>query len=345
MTDAQKTGLQKTQDVVGKPVISLQGEEIGSVSRVIVDPGAGKIVGLTVNVKGWFKGEKCVEFESVNSAGDYAVTVRQSSHVLPLNDFPALEKLAQDSNMYNMRIITPEGKLIGTVSDFYFDSGTGKIERYILTGGVIKNLFKGRASIPADSIESIGKDAIIAAGNVEDMIQKEETGLQDNIGQWKDDLENLKGDLEHWKDDFEKVWDKTRSNALELSKSIGGNIKEVAQTGKGRGRELLAKTQEIISEKKIQLRKSYEFWMDRLQSVKEKPLSEDDINTLLGHKAGKTVTDDNGNVIIAENSEVTSETVEQAQKTGKIKELLISVATKDLEDQMESIENEEEKLQ
>jgi|GEM_PF-1560164 len=340
MTEVQNSALLKTQDVVGKPVISLDGEELGSVSRVIVDPAKGEVAGLTVGAKGWFKGEKGVEFEAVKSFGSYAVTVEQSGRVMPLDNLPPLEKLTQDHNIYNRRIISPDGKLIGSIDDFYFNTGTGQIERYILTGGVIKNLFKGRASIPASSIASIGKDVIIAISSVEETIQKEETGLQDNLGQWR---EEWKEDLEHWKDDFEKLWEKTRNKSAELYKTAGGKIGEAAHTGKGKSKEILSRTGKIVAEKQEQLKDAYEMWLGRLQAIKTKPetpLGDGEIEALLGLKAAKTVTAGDGAVIIEANTEVSREIIEKAQKAGKIKELLISVATKDLEDKMESLEKE-----
>ena len=345
MTDTPSSVLIKTRDLAGKPIISLQGEEAGTIARVIVDPIRGKVVGLTVNVKGWFKGEKGLEFESVNSFGDYAITLQRTGQIVPLDSLPTVEKLAQDYSMYNMRIITAEGKLIGTVDDFYFDSETGEIKKYILTGGVIKNLFKGRASIPAESVEKIGKDAIIAVSKVEEFIQKEDSGIEDNIENLKDDLGSLKGNLEHWKDDFEKVWDKTRTKTQELSKTLGENIITAAKSGKGTGNLILSKTGQVLSEKKDKLKASYETWLNRLQAVKngpEKLLTDGDISSLVGLNAGETVVDDAGAVIVAQDTLVTREIIESAQKAGKTKELLISVATRDLEDQIKSIEKEAE---
>jgi uncharacterized protein YrrD len=330
MTDFKNPDLIKNQDLSGKPVISLQGEEVGTVAQIVVDPVRGNVAGLTVIVKGWFKGEKGLEFESVYAFGDYAVTVQRAGQVVPLDNLPTLQKLVHDYTVNNMRIITPEGKLIGTIDDFYFDKKTGHIERYILTGGIIKNLYKGRASIPSGSIEKIGRDVAIAMTNVEETLQKEEGGLEESVG-------SIKQDIDSWKDDFEKIWDKTMTKALELSKIAGDNLAEAAKTGKGKGKELLTKTIPIINEKKQQLKASYDWWLEKLQAVNS------DSKHLVGLKAGKTVTDDNNQVIISENEVVTDTIIKTAQKAGKIKELLISVAALDLEAKIQAVENEEPK--
>jgi uncharacterized protein YrrD len=330
MTDLKNPNLLKSQDLSGKPVISLQGEEIGSVAQIVVDPVRGNVAGLTVIVKGWFKGEKGLEFESVYAFGDYAVTVQRAGQVVPLDSLPTLQKLVHDYTINNMRIITLEGKLIGTIDDFYFDKKTGHIERYILTGGIIKTLYKGRASIPSGSIEKIGRDVAIAMTNVEETLQKEEGGLEESMG-------SIKQDIDLWKDDFEKIWDKTMTKALELSKIAGENLAEAAKTSKGKSKELLTKTIPIVNEKKQQLKASYDWWLEKLQAVKS------DSKHLVGFKAGKTVTDDNDQIIISENEVVTDAIIKLAQKTGKIKELLISVAALDLEAKIQAVENEEPK--
>ncbi len=348
MTVVKNSGLMKTQDLVGKPVISLQGEEVGIVAKVVVDPAHGRVAGLVVNIKGLFKGEKGMEFESVLSFGDYAVTLQRAGQVVPLTNLPTVEKFARDYSIFNMRIITPDGKLIGVIDDFYFNKKTGIIEKYVVSGGVIKNLFKGRASIPTGGIEKIGRDVVIAIDDVEKTMIKEDNGLQDGIeglkedlGQLKDDLGQWKDDLGHWKDDFEKVWDKTVTKTLKISRTLGENLKEAAQSGKGKGKKLLAKTSEVLAEKAAQLKDSYEGWMEKLQAVKnrpDKPLTPDEAASLIGLKAGKTVKADDGTTIVIQNRKVTQETVDAAQKAGKVRELLISVATKDLEDKIISVE-------
>lgn len=333
----------KTQDIVGKPVISLQGEEIGSILRVIVNPENGIVAGLTINIRGLFKGEKGIEFGTVKSFGDYAVIVESFEKILPLENLPTIERLDKDYNLYNMRVVTPQGKLIGIIDDFYFNTTTGQLDKYILSGGLIKNLFKGKAVIPSKKIQSIGKDVLIAFNGAEDAIEKEDTGLQDSIHHLKSDIDSFKDELEQWKDDFDKNWDKTRIKALELSKTVGENIKEAARTGKSKSKEAFSKTSEIINEKKKQLQSSYEWWLGRLQSAKTAPdnsLPEHDVNILIGLKAGRTVFDNIGQPIVKENEEITPEIMNSCQQAGKIRELLISVASKDLEDKIKSIEED-----
>lgn len=326
----------KTQELVGKPVISLGGEEIGAVNKVIVDPGTATVAGFTVNVKGLFKGDKALEFNAVHSLGSFAVTVSDGARVVPLNTLPALEKIAQVCNMYGMKVLTPSGHLVGSVEDFTFAAADGKIESYILSGGLIKNLMQGRAVIPAAGIEKIGPDLVIARDNVEQFIKKEDPGLQESIG-------SLKEDIGAWREELDKTWDKTLIKAKELSKTLGEKIKEATKEGTGKSKEIIEKTTEILNEKKKDLKSTYELWSERLQTLKnksEKPLSDTDLTGLVGQTAGKTITDENGQIIISQDEIVSEVTIQRAMAAGRLQELMLSVATSEVNKKIESIEND-----
>ncbi len=342
MTDLRNPVI-KSQDIVGKPVISLQGEENGTVLKVIVDPVSKNVAGLTVSSKGLFKDAKGVEFSAIRSFGEHAVIVESSDNILPISNLPSMEKILRDKDIYNSRAVTSQGKFIGTVDDFYFNADTGHIEKYILSGGLIRNLVKGKASIPAAAVTLIGKDLLITIEKVEDTIEKEDTGLQNSIENIKGDLSEFRDDFEKWKEEFEKAWDKTRSQVSQASKILGQNLTQAAKTGKGKSKELLSKTGEILNEKKNQLKTSYEWWIDRLQTAKddsEQQLPEHDINVLIGLRAARRVLDDSGNIIVRENDEITREHIDSCQEAGRTRELLISIATRDLEEKMNVIETE-----
>lgn len=326
----------KTQELMGKPVISLGGEEVGTVQKVIVDPATTSVVGLIVNLKGIFKGEKVLEFNAVHAFGSFAVTVEEGSRVVPLNTLPALEKLAQVCDMHKMKALTPSGNLVGEVDDFSFATADGKITSYFISGGLIKNLMLGRAVIPADGIEKIGPNIIIAKDDIEQYITKEDPGLQESI-------DNLKEDLSGWKEDLNKAWDKTLVRAKEVSKIIGEKVKDATKEGKGTSKKIIEKSTVILNDKGKDLKTTYEVWSDRLKTLKnkpEKPLSAAELTALTGQRVSKTITDDSSLIIIAKNEVVSEEIVNQAVAAGRLKELLLAVATSEVNEKIESIEKE-----
>ncbi|GAB4273144.1 PRC-barrel domain-containing protein [Thermincola ferriacetica] len=232
----------RTQEIIGKQVITLQGEDLGSVVRVVVNPETATVAGFTLNAKGWFKGEKAFAFSSVKAIGNYAITLEKKDLVDSLNNLPSLEKLSSDFNIYNTRVITPSGDLLGTVEDFSFDADSGKIESFLLSGGVIRNLMQGKALIPVSAITKIGPDVIIAKDNAGESLQKADSGIVDNIDSWKENLQSWKGNLDNLKDDVEKGWEVTLSTAKEVSKKLGEKVKEMKEEGTDKSKALITKT-------------------------------------------------------------------------------------------------------
>ncbi|ADG81919.1 PRC-barrel domain-containing protein [Thermincola potens] len=339
----------KTQEVIGKQVITLQGEDLGAVARVLVDPETAMVAGFTLNTKGWFKGEKALSFSSVKAIGNYAITVETKDLVDNLNNLPSLEKLANDFNIYSTRVITPSGELMGTVEDFSFDADSGKIESFLLSGGVIRNLMQGKALIPVSAITKIGPDVVIAKDNAGESLQKADSGIVDNIDSWKENLQSWKGNLANLKDDVEKGWEVTLSTAKEVSKKLGEKVKEMKEEGTDKSKALItktaAKTTTFLSDSKNELVSTYEAWMEKLQNFKNRnKLSPEELSSLLWKKVGKDIYDNDGQLIIAQDGEVSPEILDKIQQAGKTKELLLSIATRDVAEKLETLEKDSEEI-
>ncbi|KNZ70953.1 PRC-barrel domain-containing protein [Thermincola ferriacetica] len=339
----------RTQEIIGKQVITLQGEDLGAVARVLVDPETAMVAGFTLNTKGWFKGEKAFAFSSVKAIGNYAITLEKKDLVDSLNNLPSLEKLSSDFNIYNTRVITPSGELLGTVEDFGFDADSGKIESFLLSGGVIRNLMQGKALIPVSAITKIGPDVIIAKNNAGESLQKADSGIVDNIDSWKENLQAWKGNLDNLKDDVEKGWEVTLSTAKEVSKKLGEKVQELKEEGTDKSRAFFSKTASktttFLSDSKNELVSTYEAWMEKLQNFKNRNrLSTDELSALLWKKVGKDIHDNNGNLIIAKDGEVSPEVLDKIQQAGKTKELLLSIATRDVAEKLETLRKDSEEI-
>ncbi len=349
MTEETGKKVLYTQEVVGKHVITVQGEDLGVVERILVNPETAAVAGLTLSAKGWFKGEKAVEFGSVKAIGGYAVTLENSELVVALNSAPALEQLANQFNLYGSRVITPQGELMGTVDDFAFDTVTGTIESFLLSGGLIKNLTKGKASVPMSAVEKIGPDVIVTNETAPENLIKNQQGLSDNIGSLKENMDHWRKNIDSLKDDVEKGWDITLGTAKEVSKGLGEKLIEVTGDSKEKSMEILSKTATktvgFLSKSKTDLVGTYEHWVDKLANYKNRnTLSSDELSSLLWKKVGRPIYDADGNLLIDKDAEVTPEILDKIQQANKTKELLLSIATRDVAEKLETIEKEGEDI-
>lgn len=160
----------KSKKIIGMPVVSLSdGHQLGRVKRLLIDPQAMIIAAFTIDRKGWFKEQPVIPYRHVKNVGNHAVTVDQANAVVRLSSLPELETLAKKSlPVMANRVITEEGTVLGTVSDFYFDPQDGKINSLEIKS----SLLYGSRVLENSLIITCGRDAIIVKGGAEDNLLK-----------------------------------------------------------------------------------------------------------------------------------------------------------------------------
>ena len=62
--------MRKSKKFIGIPVISLaEGQQMGTVKGLVVDPVQQNVAGLLIDQKGWFNGQKFVPYKKVRCLG------------------------------------------------------------------------------------------------------------------------------------------------------------------------------------------------------------------------------------------------------------------------------------
>lgn len=148
-------------DVVGLPVVSMDGgEALGRVQDVLCDRQGTRVIGLLLEGGSWRR-RRVVPFEEVFAVGRDAVVLRQPV-VLPS---PAGGRLAALRSRHNrlvgQRLLSARGEELGIVDDLVFDPGTGRIEGFLVSGGVVQDLLTGKKFLPSGRRLVWGRDALI----------------------------------------------------------------------------------------------------------------------------------------------------------------------------------------
>jgi uncharacterized protein YrrD len=121
--------VKKNSEILGLPVISLtEGSELGRVKCLVINAAKGAVAAMVIEDDNWYKvGAKLLPFAAVIGVGDNAVTVENSSSIVPIAHDQEIEKLL-DANVkvIGAKVLTQRGGFQGRVSEYSVDE-TGKI--------------------------------------------------------------------------------------------------------------------------------------------------------------------------------------------------------------------------
>lgn len=180
-------GMKKSNQIVGLPIISISdGQEIGSVKSLVINPDKGSIDFLTIEHEDWQVSVKAIPFKKVVGIGEYAVTVESESAIIDLNEIPIANQLVNKKIKINgTRVMTRKGMLIGEVGEYYVDEDNG----FIL--GMSLNLSDREVALASNSVLTYGKDIIIVRENAESYFLDSVEQLKDLSKKQQTDAELL----------------------------------------------------------------------------------------------------------------------------------------------------------
>lgn len=155
--------MKKSVEIIGLPVIDIsEGTEIGTVTKIVINPTEGSVAALVIDDGKWYLGAKLLPFAAIAGLGESAITIISSNVILPIENAPALEQLlATDISIIGTKVLTKAGRIQGTVKEITIDIA-GKI---IVCE--IEELNGETANIPAERILTFGKKVLIIADETE----------------------------------------------------------------------------------------------------------------------------------------------------------------------------------
>jgi uncharacterized protein YrrD len=155
--------MRKTKDLIGKTIVNqATGEQLATIGDVILDNDARQVVALLTDNGGWFRDAKVVLWNTVTSIGDVVVVRGGTTEIIASSERELAYLLESKTPMTGTTIISHGGERIGTVGDLFIDDA-GNVVGYEVRQGFINDL-SGRKFLPVESVEAVGKDAIIASG-------------------------------------------------------------------------------------------------------------------------------------------------------------------------------------
>lgn len=170
----------KGSDIIGLPVVTFDsGEKIEKVTDVVFDHSAGQVIAFLVDEGGWFSSARVVPFEALQTVGPDAVIVPARSAVVEAGRLPAVAQiLERDNVLKGTKIMTTDGRDLGSMRDLYFDQETGRVEGFEVSGGLFADAYEGRSFVPAPQTITIGEDVAFVPPDTADLMEEQVGGVK-----------------------------------------------------------------------------------------------------------------------------------------------------------------------
>ncbi|PZV18813.1 MAG: hypothetical protein DCF20_01785 [Pseudanabaena sp.] len=166
--------------MIGKPVVAYDsGEEFRTIIDLIFDQESNQLLGFLVDEGGWFSNALVLPLTNIQSIGADAVIVAARDTIDSASKFPAMQRiLERDNILKGTRIMTIDGRYLGTMTDLYFDDTSGAIEGYEVSGGLFADAYSGRSFVPAPDTLKIGEDIAFVPSETADLMQEQVGGIK-----------------------------------------------------------------------------------------------------------------------------------------------------------------------
>ncbi|MCY7285211.1 MAG: PRC-barrel domain-containing protein, partial [Cyanobacteria bacterium CAN_BIN43] len=147
-------------EVIGKPVVSYStGRRIDTIKDLIFDQNSNRLLGFLISEGGWLSSPSILLLKDVLAIGVDAVIISSRDNVFEAKQVPEIAKILEYNNVLKgTRILTTDGRNLGTMVDLYFDNDTGIVEGYEVSGGMFADAYSGRSFVPTPKTLKIGKD-------------------------------------------------------------------------------------------------------------------------------------------------------------------------------------------
>jgi uncharacterized protein YrrD len=175
--------MRRGTDLIGKIVVAYNtGERIERIQDLIFDQQSDRLLGLLVDDGGLFRSARVIPFAQVQAIGLNAVIVPSKAAVVKIKKAPEIRAIVKRNNVLKgTRILTVNGRDLGTMIDLYFDEQTGVVEGYEVSGGLFADAYSGRCFVPATKTLKIGENFAFVPVETAELMQEQVGGFKGAI--------------------------------------------------------------------------------------------------------------------------------------------------------------------
>jgi uncharacterized protein YrrD len=180
--------LMTASQIQGLPVVTVSGgEDVAEVRDVIYSPEEGRLVGMTLNQRGFLSGRRreVLPADAIHAVGKDAVMVIDERQLSAPEVAPDdIARPATDRNVLGDDVLTEGGKSLGTVVDLVLLVGSnGEVVGY-----QIERSAGGPGYIPLPVQLSVSGDALVVPDITEEFVREDLVGLGAAVDEFRHQL-------------------------------------------------------------------------------------------------------------------------------------------------------------
>lgn len=170
--------MRKGHDITGLRVIGRNdGGELGRVLDLVFDTNADECVGLIMRERGTFHDAEVIPWEQIEAIGPDALIVRGEDSKVRLAEAPRIRAaMEQEFHLTGHRILTTDGKELGSFGDVFLDEKSGRVLGYEVSGGFVSDTMSGKRYISAVAGPDIGRDVVLVPPSVKGELESQADG-------------------------------------------------------------------------------------------------------------------------------------------------------------------------
>ncbi|GAB6159239.1 PRC-barrel domain-containing protein [Desulfotomaculum varum] len=225
--------MRKSKKFIGMPVISLaEGQQMGTVKGLVVDPQQQKVAALIIEQKGWFSEQKFAPYGKVRSVGSDAITIDQSAAIEKGSSLPEILKLYKDKvTVVGCKVVAENGCQLGEVDEYYVEETNGSIVGLEISANLLNSIIKGKSFLDISFVKTIGKQLVVTSNHAMENLVKIDGGLSETVKHIKDSTSYL----------WESTLQKTKELGSKTKDELESKTKELTDLTKDLGESLLEK--------------------------------------------------------------------------------------------------------
>jgi len=283
-------------DVIGKPVMTYDtGKEIEKVQDILFDHVSNQVIALTVDKGSWRKNTRVLSWGGVRAIGDDAVIATSEDAVKDSDDLTEAKRILElDQAVVGKQLMTTDGRELGKIAGVYFNSKSGKVVGYEVSGGIFADRMNGRSYMPTADVERFGEEAVLVTPETAQTLEDQVGGIRHSMQVIQDEWQNIQAR-------FKSMMGDASSNLSDIN------------------------FRERVGDASSQAQHTFEETSDQVRNKLKEVLVERTLSQAKGHTAQTAVMSDDNKLIVTAGQVVTDHVIEAAREHNKEDELVEAV--------------------